>query len=122
MKKRLLLVVFSFTCIISARAQFGNEWINFTQNYYSFKIISNGVYRIDSLALSNAGINLTGLDPRNFQVFGRQREIPVYVSGEQDGVFNATDFIELYAFKNDGWLDTLLYKTGKTGMPDLYYS
>src|SRR5688500_5621484 len=104
MRKLLLLLLLSLSLIIPSKAQVGNEWINFSQNYYSFKIIANGIYRIDSIALINAGINLTGLDPRNLQIFGREKEIPIYVSGEQDGVFNATDFIELYAFKNDGWL------------------
>ena len=108
---------------IGLKAQtYGNEWIDFSQKYYAIKIYQDGVYRIDSATLSNAGINLVGLDPRNFQLFGREREQAIFVNGESDGVFNGTDYIEFLGFKNDGWLDSLLYQNGTADMNDTYYS
>lgn len=50
------------------------------------------------------------IDPRNIQVFGRGKQIPVKVYGEEDGIFDAGDKIELFARRNDGWLDSLVYE------------
>lgn len=88
---------------------FGNEWINYNQRYYKFPVAEEGVYRINYNALAAAGIPLATIDPRTIQVFNRESEVPVYVRGEEDGVFGLSDYIELYATGNDGWLDALVY-------------
>lgn len=116
----LLFLLLNLTAFVEAQ-QYGNEWINYSQRYFTFKIYQDGLYRIDSTTLSNAGIDLTTVDPRSLQIFGRQKEQPIYVFGENDGVFNSTDYIELVAFKNDGWLDSIVYH-GADNMSDLYYS
>src|ERR1051326_7217442 len=120
--RRLYPVFFLlFICGTVARSQsYCNSWINYSQKYYKFSIINDGVYRIDSLALANSGINLSSIDPRNFQVFGRGQQVPLYVHGESDGVMNDTDYIEFYARHNDGFLDSLLYDTAVN--PNPYYS
>src|SRR3972149_12016321 len=87
-----------------------NEWIDFSQQYYKIPIAQNGIYRIDSLTLANAGISLAGLDPHNIQLFHRGQEQHIYVQGEADGIFNSSDYIEFYGKKNDGSLDSVLYK------------
>jgi Peptidase family C25 len=89
----------------------GNEWINYNQFYYKFPITKTGIYRITPSTLSSSGVNFANVDPRNFQLFGRGEQIPIYVKGENDldGVFNNADFIEFFAQRNDGWLDTLAY-------------
>lgn len=113
----LLLIFVAFT----GRAQYGNEWINYSQQYFVVKVAQNGIYRIDSTTLANAGIDLSAIDPRNFQLFGREKEQAIFINGENDGVFNNGDYIEFLGLKNDGWLDSLLYN-GANEMPDLYYS
>ena len=50
-------------------AQLTNDWINYDQNYFKFPIAEDGVYRIDFQQLINAGMNIGGIDPRNFQIF-----------------------------------------------------
>jgi hypothetical protein len=118
LKKSLLCFFLVFFPVLFSFSQpFGNEWINYSQSYYKFRITADGVYRIDSTALSNAGIPLGSIDPRRFQIFGRGREIPIYVAGEGDGVFNSGDYIEFYAFRNDGFLDSLLYDTADITNP-----
>lgn len=100
---------------------FGNEWINYNQNYYKFPVLSNGVYRIAYTTLQNAGILVSGINPKNIQIFGRGKEVPLYIEGEGDGVFNSSDYIEFYAERNDGWFDSLAYDTPQhVGNP--YYS
>lgn len=98
-----------------------NSWINYSQQYYKFKISSNNLYRIDSLALFNAGVPINSIDPRNIQVFARGQEVPLFVSGENDGVFNTGDFIEFYGKKNDGWFEETFYG-GVANQPNPYYS
>jgi hypothetical protein len=110
-------------CLSSAsQAQsYGNEWINYSQSYYKIKVTQDGIYRVDSLTLVNAGIPLSSIDPRNFQLFHNGQEQYIYVQGESDGTFNAGDFIEFYAEKNSGKADTALY-VNTSFVPNPYFS
>lgn len=99
----------------------GNEWIDYSQNYYSFKISENGIYRISYQDLIAANIPLATINPKTLQIFARGNEIPIYLKGENDGVFDATDFIEFYGQKNDGWIDSVFYK-GRANQPNPHYS
>ena len=88
---------------------FGNEWINYSRQYWRFNIVAEGLFRIDSTALADAGFPVGTVDPRDIQVFAFEEEQAIYVEGEGDGIFNGTDFIEFYAKGNDGWLDKGLW-------------
>ncbi|MCB0396358.1 MAG: hypothetical protein KDD36_06880 [Flavobacteriales bacterium] len=102
-----------------AKAQYGNEWINYQQTYFKFPITSDGIYRISFTTLANAGVPVNTIDPRNLQIFGRGQEIFIYVEGESDGIFNPSDYIVFHASGNNGWLDQKLYKNGNVqGNPD----
>lgn len=116
----LRLVIFLFCTPLIAQ-NFSNDWINYSQSYYKFPITENGLYRINYQALVDAGIAVNNLNPQNLQLFARGKEIPIYINGENDGVFNITDYIEFYAEGNDGWLDTALYN-GAENQPNPYYS
>lgn len=100
---------------------YGNSWINYSQQYYKFKVAQTGIYRIDSTTLANAGIPLTTLNPKNIQIFSRGIEIPIYIEGEGDNIFNSIDFIEFYGEKNDGWNEAQFYG-GSNNHPNPYYS
>ena len=63
-----------------------NNWINYNQQYYKFKIAETGIYRIDSATLANSGIPLNSINPQNFQLFSRGEELPIHIEGEGDGV------------------------------------
>ncbi|HEY4799607.1 MAG TPA: C25 family cysteine peptidase, partial [Bacteroidia bacterium] len=131
MKKKLqifsvlvLLSLFANSYCFSQPQKYWNEWINFSQSYFKIPITKNGIYRIDSLTLAHAGI--TAVDPRNFQLFFRGQEQYIYVKGEADGVFNSSDYLEFYGQKNDGSLDSVLYKgylyNQTVRQPNPYYS
>lgn len=110
MMKTLLFVAGAIGCGISAMAQpYGNEWIHYDRQYWSFQVWQDGIRRIDSTALADAGFPIATVDPRTIQLFARGRQVPIYVQGEQDGAFNTGDFIEFYGAKNDGWLDSTLW-------------
>ncbi len=109
--KRLLSVLFLFTLCLPAFTQpYGNEWINYSQSYYKVYIHENGVYRIDYNTLLNNGFPLGSVNPRNIQIFNKGVEQYIFIKGETDNIFNPGDYIEFYAEKNDGTLDTPLYK------------
>ncbi|MBJ7428523.1 MAG: hypothetical protein JHD28_06155, partial [Bacteroidia bacterium] len=97
---------------INGQAQvLGNEWIKAGQPYYKIKIVSLGVYKIDSNTLAQLGINLLGLNPNRFQIFKNGEEQPCFINGGTDNQINTNDYILFYGNKNDGKLDTELYKT-----------
>lgn len=121
MIKKLLFSFFIFTSTFVFAQNYGNEWINYGQKYYQFKVAEDGIYRINYATLVNAGIPIASINPKNFQLFGRGKEIAIFISGESDNQFDATDYIEFYAQKNDGWLDSVLYK-GAKNQANPYYS
>lgn len=113
--KKLLLVLLFLTPLISFSQNYGNEWINYNQKYFKIKVTQEGIYKIDYNTLLNAGVPLTSgsFNPGNIQIYTRGEEQYIYVEGEADGTFNTTDYIEFYANKNDGWMDTQLFNTSK---------
>lgn len=120
MKKALAAILTIISFGLSAQ-NFGNEWIDYAQKYYQFKVAEDGLYRISYQDLLNANIPLSTIDPQNIQLFAKGQEQYIYIKGESDSVFNATDYIEFYAIANDGWLDTVMYK-GKANQPNPFYS
>ena len=102
-------------------SQYGNEWINYNQQYFKFPIVEEGIYRIDFNTLQNAGFPISSIDPRNIQIFTKENEIPIFIKGSSDGVFNSSDYIEFYAKGNDGWLDSIIYDQ-KQNIGNSYYS
>ena len=106
-----VILVFWFSSKVSSQP-FGNEWITYSQNYYKVYVSNNGFCRLNYNTLINAGIPLGSFDPRSLQLFNKGVEQYIYVKGENDGVFNTSDYIEFYGEKNDGGLDTPLYKGG----------
>jgi len=75
-------------------------WFNTTSKYVKLAIPNDGIYRITRSQLQALYPAISGVDPRTFQVFDRGKEIPVYVSGESDGSFDASDYIEFPALRN----------------------
>lgn len=119
--KQILFAVFFILGFAAFSQPYNNSWINYSQKYFKFQISETGVYRIDSASLANSGVPLSTIDPRNLQLFARGLEVPIIVSAESDGIFNATDFIEFYGRKNDGWFESQLYN-GVANQPNPYYS
>lgn len=127
---RSLFFLFAFGLLTSgwvSAQSYWNEWINFSQKYYKISVTQNGIYRLDSAALAGAGIPVTSLNPKNIQIFWRGVEQPLYIKGESDNQFNIGDYIEFYGKKNDGTLDSTLYKgdlynNPVAKQPNPYYS
>ena len=74
----------------------------------------DGLYRLTGAQLQDAGLDLTEVDPRTIKITHQDREIPIYVHGEEDGVFDVEDYVEFYGtamtgpftVRNVYWLTT----------------
>ncbi|MDZ7897688.1 MAG: C25 family cysteine peptidase [Arcicella sp.] len=116
----LLFTIF-FTIITSVNAQdLGNEWINYDQSYFKIKITQKGIYQLTFQELKTAGFPID-MNPQKIQLFRRGKEQAIYIKGEEDKIFNESDFIEFYAEGNDGSLDSLSYSP-MSSQPHQYYS
>ena len=81
--------------------------------WYMMSIASTGMYKISYSELSSMGVPVSSINPKNIRLFHNgggtlpvlnrdERhqdlvEIPIYVSGENDGSFDANDYIIFYA-------------------------
>ncbi len=117
MKKiTLILVVLSY-CYTYSHAQmpiggdtyYGNEWIDYEQQYVKINLAENGIYRIAYDELVQSGAFSGGVLPRGnqLQLFYMGQEVPLFASST--GQLDETDYIEFYGEKLDGWLDQFLY-------------
>jgi hypothetical protein len=127
--KRFLLLLFILSLIFTNKGisqNYGNEWINYSQKYFSFKIHQTGWYRMDYAAidagLSSIGIDVSTIPTSQFQLFGKEQELSIRVEDGGDGFLNPGDFIEFYAYRNDGWKDHTLYLNPSNDQMDTYYS
>lgn len=102
----LLVLLSAFTSLAQI---YGNEWINYSQKYYAIPITQTGVHKIGYQALLAAGIPVNSIPLNTFQVFGREKEQPLYIPDNLNNVLDPSEFIYFYAEKNDGWLDSTLY-------------
>ena len=96
-----------------------------TGDWYKIEIRDNdnaqseGIYKLTKNFLESAGINFTGVDPRTIKMYGNGgyylpdrmhdprpedlEEIAIYVEGENDGSFDANDYILFYARAINNW-------------------
>ncbi|MEO8591332.1 MAG: C25 family cysteine peptidase [Flavobacteriales bacterium] len=122
MMRPLLLVLAVLNAAASmGQVVYGNEWIDHDRQYWRFDVYRDGVFRIDSATLANAGFPIGSVDPQDLMLFAREQEVPIYVKGEEDGVLNAGDFIEFQGRKNDGWIDKRMYALPEYD-PNPYFS
>jgi hypothetical protein len=98
-----LLLLFS----LSAAAQYNNEWIKYSQPYFKFKIVNNGLYRISKATLDAAGIGDTNVD--NFELWKNGKQVPFFTT-TASGPLGAGGYIEFWGEGNDGQPDKALYR------------
>ena len=120
MKKILILGFYLLFSNLLHAQLYGNEWINFNQDYYKIKIGKEGIYRIDYNTLQTIGFPVSSVNPKNIQLWINGKEQPVIVNGEADSKFDNGDYIEFYGTYNDGKLDAPLFNAGE--QPHQYMS
>ncbi|MFN2395572.1 MAG: C25 family cysteine peptidase [Bacteroidales bacterium] len=111
MFRKLFIITICLSLGFAVKAQdYGNEWIQYEQQYFAITIAEKGIYRLEYNTMQEAGVPLGTFDPRSFQFFARGEEIPLIVRNESSGVFLPGDYIEFYAEENDGWFDAGFYE------------
>ncbi len=89
-------------------------------NWYKFKVEKTGIHRISKGFLNDLGMNTDGINPRNIKVYGNGGaplpflnedntifdlpENAIHIFGENDGSFDANDYILFYATSTLGYL------------------
>ncbi|WP_445456970.1 type IX secretion system sortase PorU [Flavobacterium sp. HNIBRBA15423] len=105
-------------------------------NWYQFYVEKSGVYKISKSFLQSLGLNVN-VDPRNIKIYGNGgRMLPLLNStfypedieenaiqfiGEEDGVFNDSDYILFYAEGVDTWNTESLTKNNLFSDKSYYY-
>ena len=88
-------------------------------DWYRLAITAEGVYRLDASFFASIGVNTASLDPRTIRIYGNGGaelsenplvarpsdlvENAIYVAGESDGQFNASDYVLFYGRSTRGW-------------------
>ena len=110
-------------------------------NIYKIRVGRSGLYKIErSFLESDLGINLSQVDPRKIKIYGTRGgrlpeanneprtddlvELHLFVSGESDGSFDASDYILFYAEGADRWhysFDNRSYQFDKNIYDDFNY-
>ncbi len=105
MKTFFTILVLLFSLGLSAQP-YNNEWINFSNTYYKFKIGADGLYRIPQSVLATNGLG--SIPVQNYQLFRNGKEVPIYTSA-QSGALPTNGYIEFWGRMNDGVPDVPLY-------------
>lgn len=101
----LLICLKTFFLIAQTSAPFNNEWIDYDKTYHKIKVGKNGLHRIPYSLLNSSGVPTDNATA--YKLYCKGQEIPIYTS--TTGEFGENDFIEFYAERNDGSLDSRLY-------------
>ncbi len=109
-----LTFLFSLTFKVShaQTARYGNEWINYDQPYFKIPITEKGIFRVTYDQLKSVGFP-TEKNPVTYQLYKQGSEQAITVSGQEDGSFDPTDYVEFYGIPNDGARDSVLYRDPK---------
>jgi hypothetical protein len=97
-----------------------------TGNWYKVAVANTGIYIISYQELSELGINLSAIDPKNIRIYGNGggmlpenvnsfryddlQENAIFISGEDDGKFDQGDYILFYGESPNEWKYSALDK------------
>ena len=89
------------------------NYLQVNNEYYKISINEDGIYRINYSDLLDAGIpadTLDSLDPHTFQLFNQNEEVTVFIQGEENGLFEPSDFLLFYGLiVNSRYTDVNVY-------------
>ena len=77
-----------------------SNWIDYNTSYLKIGTVADGIHRISKVDLENAGINTSVISPSTIQLFESGIEQKIFVSGENNGVFDDSDYVESYGHMN----------------------
>lgn len=102
-----------YTLAHDRTATFASNSVLKTGGWYKFGVSKTGVQKLDVEFLTSLGINVSSLNPNHLNIYGNHTpELPIannayhpddllknaiYIEGDGDNVFNASDYILFYA-------------------------
>ena len=113
--KSIIKAVFGLflACFVAETCVYAGNSVLESGVWYKMAIPSTGMYKLTYSDLVSMGVDVANIDPRNISIYHNGGgvlpkinkvyypddlyEIPIFVSGEDDGVFNQNDFILFYA-------------------------
>ncbi len=116
MRRFFTILILSSLYCICAHAQYNNEWINYSNTYYKFKVGSTGLYRISQNALP---LPLQNIPAEQFQLWRNGQQVAIYTS-VASGPLPVNGYIEFEGFQNDGVPDRALYKNPANQLSTTY--
>lgn len=108
MKFRIILIIFlAYAGQLKAQT-YNNEWINYTQTYFKFKVGHSGAFKIYQHTLADLGIGTANAD--HYQIWRNGKQVPLFTSNTGEPLTNHSGYIEFWVEKNDGIPDSVLYR------------
>ena len=113
---KYFLAIFACLGLTSATAQmwngqdtlYGNEWINYDQDYYRIEVSEDGIYRIPQSVLLAAGFPAATQPSQGFKLYAYGEEVPLYAT--TSGNMSANDYLEFYGEKHRMQMDQYLFE------------
>lgn len=99
---------------------YGNEWVRYDLTWYKINVVEDGIYRVATNALSNAGVPVASVPGSDWRLFHNGVQVPLYTS--TNDIFGATDFIEFFGEKNRSQIEQHLFAQPDEGMVNPWYS
>lgn len=115
--KRILLLVFILSSVLSQAQNYNNEWIDYNKTYYKFRVGSTGLYRITVDAL--AGIGMSNVNADHFQLWRNGVQVPIYTTS-QNSPLATGGYIEFWGEMNDGLPDKIMYRDPQWQLNDRF--
>ena len=69
------------------------NWIDYSKEYIKLKIPDDGIYRINYNDIIDYGLNPAQINPLTFKVYWKGKQIPLFVSGENDNSFDGANCV-----------------------------
>jgi hypothetical protein len=107
------VIIFSLNLLFFTIASYAQSSVLFKGDWYKIATTRTGVHKIDANFLKKAGINISAINPQNIRIYGNGGGIlpqannatrptdlienAIEVFGENDGKFDASDYIIFYA-------------------------
>jgi len=112
--------LFFLICLILSGPAFGqsfdtgNQWYKNDADRTFIKLVveEEGIYRVTAQELSDAGYDVSMVDPRFFQLFHGGEEVPIFVTSENGRL----GYLEFYGQLNDGRVDSIMYRSPISGV------
>lgn len=79
-----------------------DSWIDYSAAYIKLGTAKDGIYRLYKNDIESLGILTATINPKTFKLYLKGNEIPIFVYGENDFLFDESDYIEFFGLRNMG--------------------